>query len=210
MVRALLAGTKTQTRRLLREVPEGTMYFERQMAAPTCIDAEPGTVFWRPRQPDGIGAGILCPYGAIGDVLWVKERHRFVTKDTGLSFTQSHVLRTVDRDVVRVVYAADEPETKYRTRPSIHMPFWASRIHCRLREIRIERLQDLTEEDARAEGICLPWRPPDVDPEPTSPHRSEFAVLWNKLNGSRATWASNPFVWVLRFEGILPGAALRS
>jgi hypothetical protein len=109
-------------------------------------------------------------------------------------------------------------------RPSIHMPRWASRIDLEILSVKVERLQDITEEDARAEGAPLvgtvgcPCEGEEEDPGPThlarcrwgdieidpgiTPHKASFRVLWNQINGDRAPWDSNPWAWRIEFRRV--------
>jgi hypothetical protein len=114
------------------------------------------------------------------------------------------------------------------------MPRWASRITLEITRVRCERLQDISEEDAIAEGLTIPqsnvicacegpapdpgpthmshcrWRDPDVDPwdahglNALGPHVTEFAIMWNQINGKRGPWSSNPWVWVMEFRRVPP------
>ena len=98
-------------------------------------------------------------------------------------------------------------------RPSIHMPRWASRITLEITDIRVERLQEISEDDAKAEGV-EPWvigdgwreygLPPDVEAAGTHPLRSardSFASLWESINGP-GSWKANPWVWVIEFRRV--------
>jgi hypothetical protein len=82
-----------------------------------------------------------------------------------------------------------------RWRPSIFLPRWASRLTLGVTEIQIERLQEITEEDAKAEGVDA-WH----DTAHGTVYRPEFQMLWDRINGKRAPWASNPWVWVVGFD----------
>jgi hypothetical protein len=180
MVRALLEGRKTQTRRLVK--PMSAL----------------GLRLYAPRTAEIIGAGgdglaLHCPYGEPGDRLWVRE--------TWAPFDSLAISRR-DRD--RMFYRADD-EQRYETdgvwRPSIHMPRWASRITLHVTSVRVERLQAITEEDAIAEGFDPTPFEPDFDAPwlPKTPAAARMSFLWNVINGERAAWASNPWVWVVGF-----------
>jgi hypothetical protein len=88
-----------------------------------------------------------------------------------------------------------------RWRPSIHMPRWASRITLRITDIRVERLQDISEDDAKAEGVG--YKNPGYLPGTKGNWIGSFAYLWNKINGPGA-WEANPWVWVVAFERVKP------
>ena len=203
-VLALLAGRKTQTRRIAKPSATGVWNVAR------------------------------CPHGAPGDRLWIKEAFNWSAREELVPGEYSKLCpeRTGWRAPF-CVYRADgikahpeHPEWGATIwNPSTRMPRWASRITLEITGLRVQRLQDITEEDARAEGIevpagadacpcqgeeedpgpahldVCPWRDPDIDPT-GSPHRDEFAILWNKINGKRAPWSSNPWVWVLEFKRV--------
>lgn len=170
MVRALLAGTKTQTRRVLKQVQI------RSAGMP---------------EPEWRSVHALCPYGQPGDRLWVREafsgsiayeRHGYPLKEWGN----------------KVWYWADgNPDIGdwTRQRPSIHMPRHLSRVLLEVTGVRVERLQDISEADAMAEGTT---RHPDG-------RWHAYRSLWTHINGS-SSWDSNPWVWVVDFRRLLPGS----
>lgn len=192
MVRALLEGRKTQTRRVAK------------LTAGAHVKEVGGHRRWHPGDPDAVQA---CPYGGPGTALWVRESHA--------------VLRAGDLDGSGrdIRYRADDPDAPVTWCPSIHMPRWASRITLEVESVRIERLHAITEEDAVAEGVEREDLPSDPDnfhppgsfgyvtgsvpfPEghiyPTA--REAFAALWDTINGKRAPWSANPWVWALALK----------
>ena len=170
MVRAILEGRKTQTRRVIKPQPEK--------------DLDPMTVIaaW-----DAGFIDVKCPYGRIGDRLWVRENF-WKDRDTGSL----------------IGYVADD-ERKYshnktvKKIPSIHMLRICSRITLEITDIRVERLQDITQADACAEGVLLQSLE-DCDSFNTTPER-QFCKLWKDINGPES-WDKNPFVWVIEFKKI--------
>lgn len=221
MVRALLAGTKTQTRRALRMQPSeedgdlvcGTYH-------PTIVrhgGEEPGQETFGAFTGDGRWA-LRCPYGIAGDLLWVRETARCIAESI-------HYGKNVGR--LDVDYAAGgsrsfdfaldsqsrprwfpkqnrKTDGTQRWQPSIHLPRWASRITLEITGVRVERLQDIRDADAVAEGIersgeCN-WR--DYLDHPhndfTSARRS-YRSLWEAINGA-GSWGANPWVWVIEFR----------
>jgi len=179
MVRALLDGTKTQTRRVVNvKNPD----WIRRHVHPYKSDNNNGKVVygW-----DGNAGDVLtCPYGQPGDRLWVRE-----TWAPHPDFPET---------THRGVYRAD-PECKYdvaRWRPSIHMPRWASRILLEITGVRVERLQDISEADAVAEGISQHY----AEGRRVS-CRVAYAWLWESINGA-GSWDANSWVWVVEFRRI--------
>ena len=225
MVRALLAGTKTQTRRVVKlGVPDkhGQAYVHRGRYA-AIVHPSLGVLagpneFLPGSHPEAKlplerVVERFCPYGVPGDRLWVRE-------------TWAHLrdLRTTDpgADALgrRCFYRSDHPTglmhddgSDMRWRPAIFMPRWASRITLELESVRVERLRAISEEDATAEG-CTGHEPEPAEQGGTihaqpgrssapSP-RAHYAHLWDKINGKRpgCTWKDNPWVWVLSFHKI--------
>ena len=218
MVRAILEGRKTQTRRIVKPQPIGgeTIWFRE--------DAEwPSFVVGTQRDNGGLRISasrpIECPHGKPGDRLWVREAHGIFSVDGSYvsvgykaRLPEGKTLADTDGglDVIPVydreqVYWAERHIDPDKWRPSIFMPRWASRITLELTGVRVERLNEITEEDAEAEG-ATPWEFDPDQPLTTgeragdSPHRSGFAYLWDCINEDRATWKSNPWVWVEGFR----------
>lgn len=212
MVRAILDG-KTQTRRIVKfgiHEPDclypngecGTRY-DWGLAAFGCqCDAcRENNTHW---------FALRCPYGAPGDRLWVRET--FGEDYTGITeVTVGQNQQTIK--TARLVYRADGHkmgDCGTGWKPSIHMPRWASRITLEVKNIRAERVQEITEEDARAEGIT----PCDCDDGATTHYKTSrgfsvdtaqeaFKFLWDDLNAKRDYgWTVNPWCWVISFERI--------
>jgi len=147
-----------------------------------------------------------CPYGRPGDLLWVRERF-FPDETGGPPYYAADYLGTESGTPC-------EPGEPWRWKPSIHMPRWASRLTLEVTGVRVERLQDISEADALAEGVELlgdgwwlmdsPYH--DVvehgTPDPSHKYRYHFAALWDSINGKRpgCSWADNPWVWVVAYE----------
>ena len=175
MVRAILDGRKTQTRRIVKNAT-GPFWNHSGYR----IVMRDGFTFWETHGgiPNEYGPAFACPYGKPGDRLWVRETWAPAEwPPTGPP----------------AVYRADEGMFASRWKPSIHMPRWASRINLEVVSVRVERLQDISEEDALAEGITLVERG-------TSPV-DQFNKLWESINGP-GSWEANPWVWVVEFKRI--------
>lgn len=193
MVTAILRGEKTQTRRVMKPQPSR-------------VD-EHGRWYRMPGGGESLMDSWPCPFGRPGDRLWVRE-----------SFSSDWILHQLPPREwphgAPVHYWADgNPEYGDWTppKPPIHMPRWASRLTLEVVSVRVERLQAITEEDARAEGItdggCLNCG----DPEPckcafpTPCAIESFIDLWNSINFDRGYgWEANPWVWVVEFERVTP------
>lgn len=200
-------GTKTQTRRLngLGEINEDPGSW-----ACTFLDSVKAFVFGRqPAVPRG-HRQIQCPYGVVGDRLWVREAWGMSYIDivpTGRPFIAGGTWGSPSRPLRRAcaVFKADGPmpdDSPYETArwcPSIHMPRWACRTVLEITEVRVERLQEITEEDAKAEG-CKPHPPSGLDGRV---YRRPFECLWGSINGA-GSWDLNPWVWVIAFKKVRP------
>lgn len=156
MVRAILAGAKTQTRRIVRMHADGSSYDR-------------------------------CRYGVPGDRLWVKE-------------TWGRRETLVGSAPHRVYYAADWADPRpFKSLSPRFMPRWASRLLLQVTGVRVERLQDITEQDAHAEGVDL-LGGPRLGRDWASSKRDAFSTLWDAINGKRLPWSANPWVFVVAFR----------
>lgn len=212
MVRAILAGTKTQTRRIITR--RGPDFHTR--AALLCLRG--GVASFADSIPDDpIPIEVRCPYGEPGARLWVRETLRKIEGAWFYAADNSPVeMFESDPRIPQMLSWAHDKEGE--TCVSIHMPRWASRLTLEITGVRVERVQDITEADAAAEGFPLPGsqrtriRITDIDGTVTeskglSVHmtaRGGFVSLWEAINGERAPWASNPWVWVIGFQRITP------
>ncbi|EPY4733108.1 hypothetical protein ACXDL0_000867 [Klebsiella quasipneumoniae] len=189
MVCAILDGRKRQTRRPIKwKQTRFTEIGEREDGSkwPWSEDAEHACDFWHP-----------CPFGAVGDRIWVRETWARYNIDQN-----SHDI------AYRATTPADWPE-EGRWRPSIHMPRWASRILLEITNVGVQRLQDISSGDAVREGICqLPasgrycLSPGDQYFGGASHSAKEvYSWLWSSIYGEES-WKANPWVWVIEFKRV--------
>ncbi|HFT4734949.1 TPA: hypothetical protein ACQTXM_006576 [Pseudomonas aeruginosa] len=195
MVRALLEGRKTATRRIAKPVKHpdlGNIYAPGALV----LEREPQHVIDR-----------ACPYGQPGDRLWVRE--------AWAADAQVDAIAPSDLSQGEPIwYPADlsvrqtgcSMISKGRVRPSIHMPRWASRILLEITAVRVERLQDISKEQAKAEGVRDVGEGSfDVEDSKhfAADPRESFASLWSSINGE-SSWDANPWVWVVEFKRVTP------
>lgn len=207
LVRAIIAGTKTQTRRLAtpnQPIPADLRSFEMRkdpvFGSWVLGPAGSAMVPFFQAAHGWVNAAFGTPkYGVPGDRLWVRETWGF---DSGV---RADFKPIGERDLSGMnlreylVFRADEsPRAVPYWRPAIHLPRWASRITLEITEVRVERLQAITEEDAKAEGI-VPQEWVDAN-APFRSHRGAFQLKWDEINGKKASWSSNPFVWAIAFR----------
>lgn len=209
MVRAILAGTKTQTRRVLAPRGWGVERMKSWRLAEvvsgdetrklTCAQPAEHAYAGFLLQPDSASPCYFkCPYGQPGDRLWVRETFRGPLDDGSYGYRATHT----------------GPFTweSYTWKPSIHMPRAASRIALEIADVRVERLQDISEADALAEGIVQlhdgGYGLPAGEHYHSADPRKSYLSLWEAINGPGSVEA-NPWVWVVEFPRFqAPGAAL--
>lgn len=205
MVRSILDGRKTQTRRVMAVQPEhsnlGLRYITESKNA-----RDNGKYFWSQSDATGMKAlskPFACPYGNPGDRIWVRETwqaiHEYLNDDGYVDETR--FARSIPKQEGRYwhsVFAADNwtNDREYRGfpwRPAIHMPRWASRIMLEIIDVRVERLNAISDADANAEG---------VQANEHSPARYVFGELWQSIYGAdnSQSWQVNPWVWVIEFK----------
>ena len=202
MVRAILEGRKTVTRRIAKPVKHpdlGNIYTPGALV----LESEPQHVIDR-----------ACPYGQPGERLWVRETwsiDMLGAHSTVNGYDSLYALRYRADDAEREIHVAPgEPDPYLKLydnrrgdwRPSIHMPRWACRILLEITAVRIERLQDISEEQAIAEGVHRDHRrwfaTDDGGPAYQCPIAA-FSQLWRDTGGN---WNANPWVWVVEFKRV--------
>lgn len=229
MVRAILDGRKSQTRRILK-ASHGQ---QATWLSPELLNKSSVTCLCLSHEADGYGdfgvqlahplggplGFIKCPFGNPGDMLWVLEM-LYQNGEMGLEYVACK--EQIDNDIVPADY---KPYRNYAfcNIPSIHMPKWAARIYLQVTDIRVERMQDISEEDAIAEGVMPNCTAPehcpspkchkdgcqsageyihylrDYDDFPAHSARESFQSLITKIHGAEV-WQQNPWVWVVSFR----------
>jgi hypothetical protein len=218
MVRAILEGTKVQTRRVVKPQPPEILpayapkvYWparDRHMTHGDMMDAA-YLQFERPGDYDGAhvmrgGFGFRCPYGQPGDRLWVREAFRKIDGQTQPWIETDYRATYTHGDRLGDLMGMRPP----RWIPSIHMPRAASRITLEVTGVRVDRLQDISEADAIAEGIDMQPRLSGYSKDagckwsPANPVEV-FCNLWESING-HFSWSANPWVWVIEFKRVTP------
>ena len=195
MVRALLDGRKTQTRR-----PVKFPVHDKNLGCELAGNELAGEL--------SAGNYLNSAFGKPGDRIWVRE----TWAEAGASAPDLKLYRANYPEHVPSIYENVPPAEEIRWTPSIHMPRWASRILLEITDVRVERLNAISEEDARAEGIidggCLNCGEPEpcgcANPEPDA--TDAFAYLWQSIYG-QDNWNANPWVWVIEFKRVEGGAA---
>lgn len=203
MVRAILDGRKTQTRRLIKPHDVAAIRFcegeppGRSAQIEFLQEGHSGAGWYVHDQeyPDEGSHFMRCPYGEPGDRLWVRETF-LVDGPDPVPLTRPPI------SMHDILYRADGPSgiqledhAEARWRPSIHMPRWASRITLEIESIRVEHLCDISDADAEAEGCERPAM--DIA---AGFMREVFHGVWDHINGKRAPWKANPHVWVITFK----------
>lgn len=184
MVRAILDGRKTQTRRIMKNQPAGDY-----PDTPALIRSAGGGFQWYGHY--GESSIFNCPFGAVGDRIWVRE----TWAEAGAGAPDLKLYRADYPEHVPTHYENVPPADEIRWTPSIHMPRWASRLTLEITGVRVERLRDLSEDDAKSEGIT----PPSGGVLPGWEYRINFRDLWMSIYGAD-NWEANPWVWVIEFK----------
>jgi len=196
MVRAIIDGRKTQTRRVVK--------LDAELRGRGCASLEGS--WWDPSfggrlkvpGPHETTHRLFCPYGLPGERLWVREtwQHEDGSCDDHKCGQPTHIYHKATESF---------PES-IRWRPSIFMPRWASRITLEVTSVRVERVKEISEEDAEAEGVkrgscnCTNWA---VCGYSLSSYRLAYSKLWESINAKRGFgWDKNPWVWVIEFKRV--------
>jgi hypothetical protein len=190
MVRAILDGSKTQTRRIVK---------------PSCvIIVDAGGYHWPFKTAGRFSHAIDCPFGRPGDRLWVRETFCMAGEHGSYDAAPADgrprwpdSLPTIHRCFYRATEQGVDFDHGEGWKPSIHMPRWASRITLEIVSIRVERLHEITRGDCMAEGCPFPNIARETSPQ------QWFADLWKTINTKPGkTWDDNPWVWVIEFKRV--------
>jgi hypothetical protein len=204
MVRAIIDGRKTQTRRVIKPQPDPwcrSWCLAEAGAKRKSTKHEPIRFMWAPcygsdETPNGEDTYIDCPYGKPGNRLWVREAWAVVPH-----VTDNGPKHRAKGDGTGVTWRADwnANPSGFKWKPSTHMPRWASRITLEITGVRVERLQDISEADVIAEGVSndmpIVWQSGDDTP------RGLFGELWESIHGE-GSWDLNPWVWAIEFQKV--------
>lgn len=204
MVRAILAGAKSQTRRVVKPQPVTGCRYEMNAASTHALhlSGEGASMVFVPATARSADHKLPCPYGAPGDLLWVKEP--LYRDPQGLVRYVADDAMPEGREI--------EWDWKPKSLGAMYCPRWASRLTPEVTEIRVQRLADISEEDARAEGapeneshFDCPMTA-DGPPMRLNGARSAFARLWDSINAKRpgCAWAANPWIWAVSFAEVRP------
>lgn len=200
MVNAVLNGSKNQTRRVIKGVEGGDWL---KGASCHVFDAKH-----------------KCPYGKVGDELWVREKWKYDGfTDGGIPFIKYAADGAVEykepsddwcervQDIWAELsdpknYDIEKKAMDHKWRPSIHIPRWASRTQLKITNIRVERVQEISEEDCLGEGVFIDLKNAFAVKPPKL--RDKFKELWDSINKeSGYGWKVNPYVWVVDFERVV-------
>jgi hypothetical protein len=186
MVNAILEGRKTQTRRIVKYMP--------QFGKPEKWCQKVNNKYFKNIVGD---YRKYSPHGSIGDLLWLRETFGFIdtTNESG--------------EEPDIFYRADG-EMGCKWRPSTYMPLWASRMTLEITGVRVERLQEITGEDAMREGVdyvpCYPYEDHYgrklLTPCDYIRAVQKFEMLWDSIYAGKYPWESNPWVWVIEFKRV--------
>ncbi|WP_368818167.1 hypothetical protein [Klebsiella variicola] len=222
MVRAILDGRKTQTRRIMNVQPESNQFGLLHITSST-KRSDIGKYHWAESNATGnhVRSKLFsCPFGAVGDRIWVRETWGVVSHELdedgriqpwtpdrpataihempfGNGYYSGHAIYAADGDFT---WGDDDGYEDGRScwKPSIHMPRAASRILLEITGVRVERLRSMSQDDARAEGVIAASGPMEAG--------LAFRELWDSIYGEES-WKANPWVWVIEFKRVEGGAA---
>lgn len=215
MVQAILAGNKTQTRRVMRRQPDAVEYFKRgeettdtnaEYAILRCYNNPKG--FKKCNSGWFANANYKTPFHEfnVGDRLWVRETYAFVPFTAYRASNVQQIINPNDYETASIFKAGFElSQGGIKWKPSIHMPRWASRVLLEITNIRVERLNAISPEDAKAEGFDYSTHPSAIQMGYAIGAKTNFRFAWEQIYGQNE-WNKNPWVWVVEFKVIQGGA----
>lgn len=202
MVRAILCGQKTQTRRIMKPQPDEDGKVMVGQIGTSC-----GVAYVGNQRAGGLVTRVPCPYGQPSDRLWVREPWVALDKNYHPVATLWYLNKMLGRGESFIpAYQADHQDPKgdgpahpMPWRSSMFMPRWASRLTLEITEIRVQRVQEIDAEDCIAEGLKSRLREHDA----VCDLRDQYQALWDSLNAKKTPWESNPWVWAITFRLLL-------
>jgi hypothetical protein len=206
MVRAIREGRKTQTRRIIRGSGDWQAYVDG-LGNPEFCEADQDFCWFDSGTPV---SSLKCPYGVPSDRLWVRESFQPLYADgyndqtanweTGEGYAPNY-----SADGRLVDYVDADGNVIDKCTPSIHAPRWSSRITLEIKSVRVERLIEISEEDAMAEGVVYRdscwFATDDSKALPWMTASGAYRELWESINGP-GSWDANPWVWVIQFRRV--------
>jgi hypothetical protein len=191
MIQAILARKKSQTRRVIKNLD-------------MIQDVRDGVPYFEDAYGDWHKTSTACPYGQPGDQLWLRETWGIHRLDNNGHKEFPNILYKADSSTRLVLSQKvwEYEQEEFQWRPSIFMPRWASRINLLIKDVRVERLQEISEADAIAEGFeAWAYTGNDGYDDDFGTAKDGFTRLWDHINALRGySWASNPWVFMIKFE----------
>lgn len=189
MIRAILEDRKTQTRRPIKGNPINVVQFIGRDNKPT------DDYGFCQNYKRVINKHIKCPFGQVGDRLWVRES---IYNEDGSDWIYFDCCYVIGKNPPEWI----DKNAHKSCIPSIHMPRWASRITLEITNIRVEQLQNISEDDAHAEGLNHSvWAEDEMSVPEYTTAKEKFKILWESIYGNKS-WNLNPYVWVIEFKKI--------
>jgi hypothetical protein len=203
MIRALLDGKKTQTRRIVKSQPQGRLLGLLERPIRSMADEPVLRAWFGASEAENSSKEVTCPYGKPGDLLWIREA--FIDDRDEYDYALSSAAPYYKG--AGIIFRADvdsDSDPAEGWKPSIHMPRWASRVTLELIEVRVERLWDISEADALAEGVNIQLPMFDAEQYDAAGmkgnvYREQYRKVWESINGLDS-WDANPWVWALSFD----------